>query len=87
MAMPRHDAGEMLDATKSVVYTLLHNPQIVFRSSNLSIRIPYVHGLVSALGILLPLADNHRLKILALGHLGLNIGDQILEVWRVLSHG
>ena len=41
---------------------------------------------MSALGgVLLPLLDNHRLEILALGHLALDVCDDGLEVWYVLS--
>jgi hypothetical protein len=46
----------------------------------------HVYTLVSALGgVLLPLLDDHRLEVLALGHLALNVCNDGLEVWCVLS--
>ena len=70
-----------------VWYTLLRNPPI--RSTQLKnwhARPIYTH-LVSAggSGVLLPLLDNHGLEVLALVHLGLDVGDQVGEVWGVLS--
>lgn len=48
--------------------------------------VSYVHGLMTTLaGLLLPLAHDHGLEVLALGHLGLDVGDEILEVWLVLA--
>ena len=65
----------------------MRNPPI--RSTQLEnwhARPIYTH-LVSAggSGVLLPLLDNHGLEVLALVHLGLDVGDQVGEVWGVLS--
>ena len=37
-------------------------------------------------GVLLPLLDDHGLEVLALGHLGLDLCDELSEVWCVLLH-
>lgn len=42
----------------------------------------YIHLVASS--VLLPLLDNHGLKVLTLSHLGLDIGNQLAEVWCVL---
>lgn len=79
---------EEIPVRKTLVwYTLLRKPPI--RSTQLEnchVR-PMYTSLVSAgsSGLLLPLLDNHGLEVLALVHLGLDVGDQVGEVWGVLS--
>lgn len=48
-------------------------------------QIRYLHCSVTALSIPVTLADDHRLEVLALLHLSLDLGDQTLEIGGVLA--
>jgi hypothetical protein len=39
---------------------------------------------ISCACVPLPLGDDHGLEVLALGHLGLDVGDDVGEIWGVL---
>jgi hypothetical protein len=78
---------EMSPVRKMLVwYNLLRNPQT--RPTKLQIDLDRldIYILVSAGlgGVLLPLLDDHGLEVLALGHLGLDLCDQLRQVWGVL---
>jgi hypothetical protein len=77
---------EMVPVRKTLVwYTLLPNLQTRSTQLENGHPRPMGTGLVTAGGVPLPLLDDHGLKVLTLGHLGLDIGDQGAEVWHVLS--
>lgn len=77
---------EMIPVRKTLVwYTLLHKPQTRSIQPENGHTGPIAADLVTAGGVLLPLLDNHGLKVFTLSHLGLDIGNQGAEVWDVLS--
>lgn len=68
-----------------VLYTLLHNPGTRSSASIIHSFTQHVYThLVAGVGVALPLGDDHSLEVLALGHLGLDLLDQIGKVGCVL---
>lgn len=76
----------MIPVQKALVwYTLLRNPpNSLHQLENGHPRRLHTH-LVAAGGVPLPLLDDHGLKVLTLGHLSLDVLDQVGEVWNILS--
>lgn len=80
----------MLDATKVIagIHSIAQPWSSLRQSTNLdAIPLNGVSGSSRSDGLIpLPLGDNHRFEVLALGHLGLDVGNYILEIWLVLSN-